>query len=170
MRRFARGGRPKKPYFLKESKGQSRMADIVNAATRSRMMAGIRDRDTKPEMTLRRELHRCGYRFRLHVRSLPGRPDLVLPKWKAAILVHGCFWHHHSGCRYASMPTTRPDFWSEKFSSNIERDLSNHARLLALGWRVATVWECALRKERRDASVRVLSEWICNGDLTVDIG
>jgi DNA mismatch endonuclease (patch repair protein) len=121
------------------------MADIVDKATRSRMMAGIGGKNTKPEMVLRRALHAQGFRFRLHVASLPGKPDIVLPKRRAAILVHGCFWHRHPGCRFATTPATRPDFWSEKFRQNVLRDQRNQAALRDQGWRVATVWECDLR-------------------------
>lgn len=121
------------------------MADIVDKATRSRMMAGIGGKNTKPEMVLRRSLHARGFRYRLHVASLPGKPDIVLPKHRAVILVHGCFWHRHPGCRFATTPSTRPDFWSEKFRQNVSRDQRNLAALRNLGWRVATVWECDLR-------------------------
>lgn len=145
------------------------MTDVVDAATRSRMMAGIRGRDTKPEIVLRKALHRAAFRFRLHVRELPGRPDVVLPKWNVAILVHGCFWHRHSGCRYATTPSTRPGFWTGKFAANVERDARNHAALIAVGWRVATVWECALRKDSLDASVTALSEWIRNGSSVIEL-
>lgn len=146
------------------------MTDVVDAATRSRMMAGIRGRDTRPEIALRRELHARGFRFRLHERKLPGRPDLVLPKWKAAVLVHGCFWHRHPECRYATTPATRPEFWSAKFSGNVERDARNHAALLLLGWRVATVWECALRGDRIRDSIDALSGWLRGEGDVIDIG
>lgn len=121
------------------------MADVVDKATRSRMMSGIKGKNTKPEMVVRQGLHRAGYRFRLHARGLPGKPDLILPKWRAAIFVHGCFWHRHPGCRFATTPATRPDFWSEKFRQNVLRDQRNQAALRDQGWRVATVWECDLR-------------------------
>ena len=136
------------------------MADVVDTATRSRMMAGIRGKDTTPELALRRALHGAGFRFRLHAPELPGRPDLVLSRWRAAVQVHGCFWHRHPGCRYATNPATRPEFWSAKFAGNVERDARNHAALLALGWRVATVWECALSKDRLAASAARLVDWI----------
>lgn len=154
---------------LKEE-GPYYMTDVVDVATRSRMMAGIKGRNTLPEMVLRRELHRLGYRFRLHRRGLPGRPDLLLPKWKVAILVHGCFWHRHPGCRKATTPATRPQFWSDKFAANVARDVRNHASLLLLGWRVATVWECALQPQRLAANVDALSSWIRRGTDTIEIG
>lgn len=119
--------------------------DVVDTRTRSRMMAGIRGANTAPEIVVRRALHRAGFRFRLNVRELPGKPDIVLPKHRAAIFVHGCFWHRHEGCRYTAIPATRPDFWAKKFDRNVERD--NHAveALRKGGWRVAILWECATR-------------------------
>lgn len=146
------------------------MADVVDKATRSRMMAGIRGRDTGPELALRRALHRGGFRFRLHERTLPGRPDVVLPRWRAAILVHGCFWHRHTGCRYATTPATRPEFWAAKFTANVERDGRNAAALMVLGWRLATVWECALRADRADETIATLSDWIRGCDAKVELG
>lgn len=126
------------------------MVDVVDGATRSRMMAGIRGKNTKPELIVRRYLHACGYRFRLHRRDLPGRPDLVLPKYKLAIFVHGCFWHRHEGCSYATFPKTRRLFWEEKLSGNVRRDQGQLASLNAMGWRVITVWECGLKHSLDD--------------------
>lgn len=119
--------------------------DIVEPAVRSRMMAGIRGKDTRPEMVVRRQLHRAGFRYRLHVSSLPSSPDLVLPRWRVCIFVQGCFWHRHAGCRYATTPATRPEFWAEKFARNVARDQRNRTQLLAAGWRVFELWECGLR-------------------------
>lgn len=110
-------------------------------------MSRIRGRDTAPELTLRSLLHRAGYRFRLHDRKLPGRPDIVLPKYKAAILVHGCFWHRHDGCSNATTPSTRRDFWQAKFDGNVARDRANEHRLRDLGWLGIVVWECELQKD-----------------------
>ncbi|WP_290526084.1 very short patch repair endonuclease [Alcanivorax sp.] len=123
------------------------MADIVDPATRSRMMAGIRGKNTRPELLIRSALHRAGFRFRLHVARLPGSPDIVLPKYKAVLFVHGCFWHRHVGCRYASTPATRPEFWADKFKANTDRDRRNYRQLLDAGWRVFTIWECGIRHE-----------------------
>lgn len=123
------------------------MADIVDPATRSRMMAGIRGKNTRPELLIRSALHRAGFRFRLHVGRLPGSPDIVLPKYKAVIFVHGCFWHRHVGCRYASTPATRSEFWADKFKANTDRDRRNGRQLLDAGWRVFTIWECGIRHE-----------------------
>lgn len=120
------------------------MADVVAPAVRSRMMAGIRGRDTRPELLLRRALHARGLRYRLHDQRLPGRPDMVFPKWKAVVFVHGCFWHGH-GCRLFKWPATRAEWWREKIEANIARDARDVAALEAAGWRVLTVWECGLR-------------------------
>ena len=121
------------------------MADIVDPETRSRMMAGIRGSNTKPEIALRKALHARGLRFRLHDKNLPGRPDIVLPKYRAVIFVNGCFWHRHEGCRYATMPATRSEFWKAKFRANVDRDKRNLNDLLEIGWRTLVVWECELK-------------------------
>jgi DNA mismatch endonuclease, patch repair protein len=123
------------------------MADIVDRKTRSRMMAGIRGRDTKPELRVRRYLHRAGLRFRLHDRRLPGRPDIVLPRFRTVVFVHGCFWHQHPGCRFAYMPTSNRQFWQEKLSRNVNRDRERQANLASVGWRVIVVWECETKSE-----------------------
>lgn len=136
------------------------MTDVVSAETRSKMMASIRRRDTKPEIAVRKALHAAGYRFRLDVRSLPGSPDIVLPKWRTAIFVHGCFWHRHAGCFYASTPATRPEFWQAKFDANVARDHGNEEALLERGWHVAIVWECGLAQDVRDATVSSLFSFI----------
>ncbi|MDX2208527.1 MAG: DNA mismatch endonuclease Vsr [Gemmatimonadales bacterium] len=130
------------------------MTDVVDRATRSRMMSGIRSHDTKPELAVRSWLHRAGLRFRLHVRDLPGSPDIVLPRWGAVVFVHGCFWHRHRGCARAATPKTRRAFWAAKFRSNIERDERNRRALRRLGWRTRTIWECSLGPPRLDALVR----------------
>lgn len=122
------------------------MADVVDKETRSRMMAGIASKDTKPELSLRRALHARGLRYRLHARELPGRPDLVFPRYRAVLFVHGCFWHQHPGCRFATMPKTRPEFWAAKFAANTTRDELAIAALQRAAWRTGTVWECELRK------------------------
>ena len=109
------------------------------------MMAGIKGKGTRPEMTVRRFLHAHGYRFRLHRKDLPGKPDIVLSRLRVCIFVHGCFWHHHAGCKYALLPKTRVDFWVAKLQSNVERDLKVLQRLEDDGWRVLVVWECELR-------------------------
>ena len=118
--------------------------DVVDAATRSRMMAGIRGKDTKPELIVRRFLHRAGLRFRLHAK-LPGKPDLVLPKHRAAVFVHGCFWHRH-GCSRSTMPATNVGFWSAKLDRNQARDRAAAGELRKLGYKVEILWECELER------------------------
>lgn len=136
------------------------MADVVTPEVRSRMMSGIRGKDTKPEMLLRRSLHALGLRYRLHVADLPGKPDLVFPRFKAIVFVNGCFWHRHAGCRYATTPATRREFWESKFAANVSRDEANRNRLLDSGWRVLVIWECALKgsstHEVADASAQFI--------------
>ena len=118
------------------------MTDTVDADKRSEIMSRIRSRDTKPEMIVRRMAHRLGFRFRLHVKELPGSPDLVFPRHRAVIMVHGCFWHRHPGCRFASTPKTRRTYWEGKFQGNVVRDRRSQDALTDLGWRVMVVWEC----------------------------
>ena len=112
---------------------------------RSALMARIRSVDTRPEIAVRRLLHAMGYRFRLHRRDLPGKPDIVLPRHRLAIFVHGCFWHQHAGCRLASRPKTRQDYWTPKLAGNVARDEAAQAALRKLGWRVEVIWECDAR-------------------------
>jgi DNA mismatch endonuclease (patch repair protein) len=123
------------------------MADVMTPEQRSRAMAQVRSKNTKPEKRVRSLLHRLGYRFRLHRRHLPGTPDIVLPKHRAAIFVHGCFWHVHPGCARATTPATRIDFWTDKLARNVARDTRNQRELAAAGWRVLVVWECETRDE-----------------------
>jgi DNA mismatch endonuclease (patch repair protein) len=137
------------------------MADVVDKATRSRMMSGIRGRDTKPEILIRSLLHRRGFRFRLHDRALPGKPDIVLPRYHAVIFVHGCFWHGHD-CPLFKWPKTRPEFWRNKIGKNRENDALVKESLLGRGWRVGIVWECALRGagKNMDVVAERLSDWL----------
>jgi DNA mismatch endonuclease (patch repair protein) len=116
------------------------------SSVRSRNMAAIRGKDTAPELAVRRILHAMGLRFRMHRKDLPGRPDIVLPKHRTVVFVHGCFWHRHEGCRYTTTPKTRQEFWQSKFADNVERDSRNSTDLQQLGWRVIVVWECELRQ------------------------
>ena len=136
------------------------MADVVDLETRSRMMSGIRGKDTKPEMAVRCTLFAAGFRFRLHRRDLPGAPDVVLPGRRVAVFVHGCFWHRHEGCPYAKLPATRPEFWKAKLEGNAGRDRRNAEALRAAGWRVLVVWECATRGKATESLTLRLSEWI----------
>jgi DNA mismatch endonuclease (patch repair protein) len=138
------------------------MPDVHDQATRSRNMAAVRGKDTKPELIIRKGLHAAGLRYRLNVKDLPGKPDLVFPKHRAAVFVHGCFWHGHA-CPLFRLPETRREFWQRKIEGNVTRDANAIARLQDLGWRVAVVWECALRgKDRRDLTdvLEELSSWI----------
>ena len=147
------------------------MTDIVDQATRSRMMAGIKGKNSRPEMVLRKALHARGLRYRLHARNVVGHPDLVLAKYSAVIFVHGCFWHRHEGCRFATTPATRPDFWRRKFEANVRRDDVVRRRLASSGWRVAIVWECALRKSDMVAMVaEAVTTWLTSGDPLLVLG
>ena len=132
------------------------MADIVDRATRSRMMSGIGAIDTRPEMAVRSYLHRAGLRFRLHRPDLPGRPDIVLPRWRSVLFVHGCFWHRHPGCRFAYTPKSNVRFWHKKFEGNVARDRRNVAQLRAVGWRVHTIWGCQIKERALERLVRVI--------------
>jgi len=120
--------------------------DSLTPEKRSWNMSRIKNRDTKPELLVRSLLHRKGYRFRLHRKDLPGKPDIILPRFKTVIFVHGCFWHRHEGCRYAYNPKSRADFWQKKFSGNVVRDQAVQAALLDLGWKVYVIWECETKK------------------------
>ena len=137
------------------------MADIVPPSVRSRMMSGIKGKNSLPERLVRRMLFAAGYRFRLHRRDLPGTPDIAMPGRKIAIFVHGCFWHAHKGCKYAKVPATRPDFWIAKFQASINRDQGAIEKLGAMGWRVLCVWECATRDHETVKSLGDnISDWI----------
>lgn len=131
--------------------------DVVSPATRSRMMAGIRSSDTKPELALRRNLHARGFRYRLKTKILDYTPDVVLRKYKVVIFVHGCFWHRHKQCKYTTIPKTNIQKWKTKFAENEGRDLRVETILLASGWRVAIIWECWLK---RKMDLDWLYEWI----------
>lgn len=146
-------------------------ADVVSPAVRSRMMAGIRGKNTKPELMLRSELHRRGFRFRLHRRDLPGSPDLVFPKRGAVIFVNGCFWHGHD-CHLFRLPKSRTEFWREKIAANVARDRRQMDALRAAGWRVSVVWECALKGRTRLPLERVIDQcaaWLDSSEPEVEI-
>ncbi|WP_222877136.1 very short patch repair endonuclease [Terrihabitans soli] len=133
------------------------MADVVDQHTRSRMMSGIRSKDTAPELAIRRGLHARRFRYQLHRRDLPGRPDLVFPKHRAVIFVHGCFWHGHD-CNLFKWPSSREEFWHSKITGNVRRDFESVATLKCSGWRVLTVWECALKGRGRQSLYDVLAQ------------
>lgn len=146
------------------------MTDIVDAKTRSRMMSGIRGKDTKPERLVRQALSKAGFRFRLHRRELPGAPDVVLPRRRLAIFVHGCFWHMHADCSYSKLPSTRPEFWLAKLSRNAYRDRVARDALIAAGWRVLTVWECATKDPEILAELpATLRRWIDGSEPTGEV-
>lgn len=125
------------------------MADRLTKDQRSWVMSRVRGKDTRPELRVRKVAHALGLRFRLHRRDLPGTPDLVFPRWKKVILVHGCFWHQHPGCKKASLPATRPEFWMSKLARNVHRDNETLERLKAFGWSVLVIWECETRQVDR---------------------
>lgn len=145
------------------------MVDIVDMVARSRNMSRIRSKNTKPELKVRKALHARGLRFRLHLRSLPGTPDIVLPRWKAIVEVQGCFFHRHAGCRFATTPDNNRKKWLTKFDANVRRDMRNRAALNSLGWRVAVVWECTLKRDGADAVGARLADWLDGQRGDVDI-
>lgn len=128
---------------LKLAIRRQQLADIVDPEKRSEMMAGIRSKNTRPEKIVRKTLHAQGYRFRLHRKDLPGKPDIVLPKWKTVVFVHGCFWHGHDNCPLYRLPKSQAAFWEKKITSNRIRDAKTEEKLAGLGWRVVEIWECA---------------------------
>ncbi|MDZ5649442.1 very short patch repair endonuclease [Nitrospirillum sp. BR 11828] len=136
------------------------MADRVSKAVRSRMMAGIRGKNTKPELAVRKALTAAGVRYRLHRKDLPGVPDLVMAGRRAAVFVHGCFWHCHKGCRHAKVPSSNTEFWKAKLERNVERDKAVVTELLAAGWRVLTVWECTTRGSSETNLKDLLVRWL----------
>ena|SRR5690625_3060962 len=143
------------------------MTDIVSQKTRSRMMSGIRNKDTAPEMIIRRGLHKRGYRYRLHSAALPGKPDLVLKKHEAVIFVNGCFWHGHE-CRLFKWPRTRAGWWRQKISRTRERDAENILQLKSAQWRVMVIWECALKGADKLSITQVidtLDRWLESGSM-----
>lgn len=146
------------------------MVDIVDSATRSRMMSSIRGRNTKPEILIRSLLHRQGFRFRLHVRDMPGKPDIVLPRYNTVLFVHGCFWHGHN-CPLFKLPGTRPDFWREKIERNRINDSRVEKALRANGWRVGVIWECALRGAGKNTEgvAQSLADWLRSDTSWIEV-
>lgn len=138
------------------------MADIVDSSTRSRMMAGIKGKDTKPELEIRKKLFSLGYRYRLHDKKLPGKPDLIFPQYRCVIFVNGCFWHAH-GCHLFKWPKTKKSFWRKKINSNKDRDRLVHRELIKQHWRVLQIWECALKGKTKisiDVVISKTCKWI----------
>lgn len=144
--------------------------DVLTPEQRHRAMVGNKSRDTKPEMQIRKLLHGLGYRFRIQRKDLPGKPDIVLPKYRTAIFINGCFWHRHKGCKLASEPSTNRDFWEKKFAANLERDARNYAALKEQGWNVLIIWECEVKEILRTKSIpglpsRISSPYPTDDDL-----
>ena len=147
------------------------MIDIVDKSTRSRMMAGIKGKNTNPELLIRSGLHARGSRFRLHGRKLPGKPDIVFPKYNALILINGCFWHLHD-CHLFKWPKTRPAFWKYKLTRNSNRDAETREKLAGMGWRSLTIWECALKGKTKlclDDLICKVIEWLEGGEKNLEI-
>lgn len=147
------------------------MADVHDTMTRSRNMAAIRGKNTKPELFIRKALHALGFRYRLHAKDLPGKPDLIFPKHKAVVFINGCFWHQHD-CHLFKWPGTRRDFWQAKIGKNVANDARNIEALKSAGWRVGIVWECALKGRTRlrpDEPVQRLAEWLRSGEDSIII-
>lgn len=129
------------------------MTDVHSRETRSYNMSRIRDKNTKPELLVRKYLFSNGFRFRVNVKELPGKPDIVLPKYKTVIFIHGCFWHGHEGCKYFVIPKTRTEWWIEKIRKNTEHDQKVHTDLKVLGWNIMTIWECQLKPQKRQQTL-----------------
>lgn len=141
------------------------MSDIHSPAVRSFNMSRIRNKDTKPELAVRKHLFSAGFRYRLHDKRLPGKPDIILPKYKTVIFINGCFWHGHQGCRYFTVPKTRTEWWQDKITKNKTNDESNTSKLREAGWKIISIWECGLKPS---AVAQTLSELTCS--LTLNAG
>ncbi|MEO1989241.1 MAG: very short patch repair endonuclease [Martelella sp.] len=147
------------------------MVDTVSPEVRSRMMSGIRGKDTKPEIVIRKALHAAGFRYRLHDRRLPGKPDMVFPKYRAVLFIHGCFWHGHD-CHLFRLPSTRAEFWKAKIEGNVARDRAATEQLQTAGWRVGTVWECALKGREKLEFAAVagqLADWLRSDGSAIEL-
>ena len=138
------------------------MADVHSPETRSFNMSQIKGKNTKPEELVRRYLFSRGFRYRKNVNTLPGKPDIVLPKYKTCIFVNGCFWHKHEGCRYFVWPKNNAEFWKKKITGNVERDLRQQNELRLLGWNVVVIWECELKKDRFNETMASVEDKIRN--------
>lgn len=147
------------------------MVDIVDSITRSRMMARIKSRNTKPELLIRSLLHKRGFRFRLHVKDLPGKPDIVLPKYHSVIFINGCFWHGHQECHLFRLPTTRTEFWQKKIYRNQANDSKAIDTLLAKNWRVCIIWECSIRgaKKNPEEVIDTVINWLTGNEIFLEV-
>jgi DNA mismatch endonuclease (patch repair protein) len=134
------------------------MADVHTKEIRSFNMSRIRSKNTRPELAVRKFLHAAGFRYRLHDKKLPGKPDIVLPKYRTVIFVHGCFWHGHRDCRYFVVPKTRTDWWLDKINGNIEKDVGAAAALRNMGWQVLEIWECGLKKNTAESEMQRVTQ------------
>lgn len=143
--------------------------DVVSREVRTRMMAGIRREHTAPEQTLRRAMFSRGFRYVSHAWWLPGSPDLLFPRYSAAVFVHGCFWHRHQSCSLAAWPKSNADFWAKKFAANVSRDADATSQLLMLGLRVAVVWECAIRQSAVQTA-ETLATWLASDNRELEVG
>lgn len=159
------------PGIASYARFECQMIDIVNESTRSKMMAGIKNKNTKPELIVRKALHATGFRYSLHDKNLPGKPDLVFPKYKAVIFIHGCFWHQHN-CHLFKWPKTRSEFWKTKITGNVERDRRQIEELKNQGWRVLIIWECRLKGKLKDPLETLISDvktWLLHGNNFMEI-
>lgn len=132
------------------------MPDVHEPEVRSYNMSRIRSKNTKPELLVRKYLHRLGFRYRIHVAKLPGKPDIVLTRYKTVVLIHGCFWHSHKGCKYFQIPSTRQDYWIPKLKTNKQKDRKHLIEIQHLGWKTIVIWECELKKERQHGTLEEL--------------
>ena len=144
--------------------------DHLTEVERSRNMAAIKSKNTKPEVFVRQIMFKRGFRYCLHKKDLPGKPDLVLPKWKTVVFVNGCFWHGHPGCKKATVPETRADFWKSKLEGNRERDRREYDLLLSMGWRVLIVWQCACLKTRSESLGILIENFLRGNEPIAEIG
>ena len=139
------------------------MADVLTKEQRKKCMSQVKSKNSKPELLVRQFLFASGYRFRLHRKDLPGKPDIVLPKYKTVIFINGCFWHGHENCKYSKMPVSNQEFWRNKILGNINRDFVNKSKLKSLGWNVIEIWQCQLKPKEKEETLKTLLNKLQNG-------
>ena len=139
------------------------MADVLTKEQRKKCMSHVKNKNSKPELLVRQFLFASGFRFRLHRKDLPGKPDIVLPKYKTVIFINGCFWHGHEDCKYSKLPETNPEFWKNKILANINRDIANKSKLISLGWNVIEIWQCQLKPKEKEETLKTLLNQLVNG-------